>query len=103
MKDIDVERPTLTFDYERYAPMLDDPALSEEDKKQALEALWTILVNLMELGITIEADKRTCGQNSQEANPASDLALHTVDCKMAFGASLASPVQIHMKRKGPKS
>jgi len=62
MKDTQNPRPTLHFDYDRFAPLLDDPALSEDQKRQVLEALWTIIVSFVELGFQVDPAEESCGQ-----------------------------------------
>ena len=67
MKDTppqDTTRPTLSFDYAKYQHLLDDPALSEAEKRQCLEALWTLIVSFVELGFAVvPAGEESCGQD----------------------------------------
>jgi hypothetical protein len=55
-------RPVITFEYERYAPMLDDPALSEDQKRAFLQALWNIIVAFVDLGFEVHPVQLACGQ-----------------------------------------
>jgi hypothetical protein len=47
------QRPALTLDVARYEAMLADPALSEDERKALLEALWEIIVGFVDLGFEI--------------------------------------------------
>lgn len=40
----------LTLDFARYEAMLDDPDLSEEQRLEFLETLWSIIVSFVDLG-----------------------------------------------------
>lgn len=57
-------RPTLAFDYERYAPLLNDPSLTDDQKRQCLEALWSLIIGFVELGVTIApaTAQNACGK-----------------------------------------
>jgi len=52
-------------DVERYQHLLDDPALSEEQKQQIIEALWSIIVNFVELGFGVHPVQEACGQGAR--------------------------------------
>lgn len=69
MKDETNTRSTIRFDYEQYAPLLDDPSLSEDQKRQILEALWTIVCSFVELGFMVVA-KENCGEGFDEVGAA---------------------------------
>lgn len=43
----------LTLDVARYEAMLDDPGLSEEQRREFLETLWSIIVSFVDLGYGI--------------------------------------------------
>ncbi len=43
----------LTLDYERYAPYLDDADLSEEQKREYLQALWSVVCSFVALGFGV--------------------------------------------------
>ena len=56
----------LTLDVARYEQYLDDPALNPEQKRQFIEALWSIVVAFVDLGFSVEAeeaqDEEACGK-----------------------------------------
>lgn len=72
----------LEIDMERYTAMLDDPAMSEEHKKQVIEALWTIVVSFVELGYGVHPVQQACGKlakKDNESGAADENALHCED------------------------
>ncbi|MEM6889963.1 MAG: hypothetical protein AAF636_17765 [Pseudomonadota bacterium] len=80
--DTDRSRPpgcaspkVLKVDVERYQHLLDDPALSEEQKNQIIEALWSIIVNFVELGFGVHPVQEACGQGSCEDGEAGALGV----------------------------
>ena len=46
-------QPGLTLDYELYQQYLDDSDLSEAQKQEFIETLWTIIVSFVELGFGV--------------------------------------------------
>ena len=42
--------PSLELDLEAYAPYLESADISEEDKRQLIEMLWSIVVSFVQLG-----------------------------------------------------
>ena len=69
-------RPRLTVDVEKYQAMLDDSELTEEQKRQVLEDLWSIIVSFVELGFQMHPVQEVCGKDSladvEAAKPAFD-------------------------------
>lgn len=46
-------RNVVTLDLEKYKHLLNDPALSEVQKEEFLQALWSIVVAFVELGFGV--------------------------------------------------
>lgn len=42
--------PSLELDFEAYAPYLESANISDEDKRQLVEMLWSIVVSFVQLG-----------------------------------------------------
>lgn len=59
-------RPILTVDVERYQALLDAPGLSDEQKEEFLQALWSIIVSFVELGFGVHPLQEICGQDDQD-------------------------------------
>lgn len=69
-------KPTLTVDVEKYQAMLDDSGLSDDEKKQFIEAIWSIVVNFIDWGFEVHPLQEVCGKDdfadSEHAKPAFD-------------------------------
>jgi len=68
-------RPTLTFDAGLYDDCLNDPDLDADERRQILEALWTIICCFIDLGYDVQPEK-SCGQ---PPNPADHGPLQPID------------------------
>lgn len=62
-------RPIVTVDVEKYQAYLDDPNLSEEQKEEFLQAIWSIMVAFVDLGFGVHPLQEVCGQDSEETCP----------------------------------
>lgn len=60
-------RPVLTFDVALYQHYLDDSGLSEEQKRDFLEVLWSLMVSFVDLGFGIDPVGLACGQNEESS------------------------------------
>lgn len=54
--------PTLTIDWDAYLPFFEDEDISEADKHEMIEALWSIVVNFVDLGFGVHPVQQACGQ-----------------------------------------
>lgn len=57
----------LEIDVEKYQAMIDHPALSETEKRQFIDALWTVLITFIDLGFDLHPVKVACGKLGPEA------------------------------------
>ena len=59
-------QPILTIDVEKYQSWLNEPGLSDEQKVEFLQALWSIVVAFVELGfgplVRLDSDGRAVVQ-----------------------------------------
>lgn len=55
--------PSLTIDWDAYLPFFEDEDISEEDKHQLIEALWSIVVNFVDLGFGVHPVQQVCGKD----------------------------------------
>ena len=46
-------KPLILVDYERYAHLLDDEDLTEDQKQEFLQTLWSIIVEFVSLGFNV--------------------------------------------------
>jgi hypothetical protein len=58
-------KKTLSIDVERYQHMLDEPGLTEDQKREALEALWSIIIAFVELGYGVHPVQEVCGKDAK--------------------------------------
>ena len=54
--------PVLTLDYALYAHYLDNADLTDEQKKEFLDALWLMIVSFVDLGFGIHPLQQACAQ-----------------------------------------
>ena len=62
------QAPTLTVDWEAYAAMLDESDWTEDQKRELVETLWSIVVAFVDLGFGVHPAQQACGEhpNSDE-------------------------------------
>lgn len=54
--------PTLTIDWDAYLPFFEDDDISEEQKHELIEALWSIVVSFVDLGFGVHPIQQACGK-----------------------------------------
>ena len=57
---------SLEFDFERYDRYLESD-LSEEERRCVLEALWNVIISLVDVGFGMDATQLACGKLLQSA------------------------------------
>ena len=58
-------RSTLTVDVARYEAFLADTDMTDAQKEEFLQALWSIIVSFVELGFGVHPLQEVCGQNAE--------------------------------------
>jgi len=61
-------RPIVGVDVEKYKAFLDDPALTETQKEEFLQALWSIIVAFVELGFGVHPLQEVCDSADERAS-----------------------------------
>ena len=56
-------KPIVKLDYTLYAQYLDDADLTQAQKQDFLETLWTIIVGFVDLGFEVQPDNNGADQN----------------------------------------
>jgi hypothetical protein len=56
---------TLEVDVARYDHMLENSGLTPEQRRQTLEALWSIIVTFVELGYGVHPTQQVCGKDEK--------------------------------------
>jgi hypothetical protein len=51
------ENPSVSIDVKRFQRMIDDPNLSEEEKREVVLALWSLLITFVDLKFTLRTAK----------------------------------------------
>ncbi|WP_299632610.1 hypothetical protein [uncultured Roseobacter sp.] len=59
----------LKIDVAKYQAMIDDPGLSEDQKREFIEALWTIVIAFVDLGFELHDTDLACGKLSHPDDP----------------------------------
>ncbi len=62
---LDLALRVITVDYERYAHMLEDADLSEDQKREFLQTIWNIIVEFVSLGFGVhplQQVQNSCGE-----------------------------------------
>lgn len=67
-------QPTLECDFEAYAHYLEDSDLTENEKRQILEALWNIAVAFVDIGFGVHPGQQVCGKLEDNLSKASPTA-----------------------------
>ena len=60
--------PTLNIDWDAYLPFFEDEDISENDKQELIEALWSIVVSFVDLGFGVHPVQQACGQDDDPLN-----------------------------------
>lgn len=64
----------IEVDYERYEHLLDDPNLTEDQKRELLQTLWSVVVEFVSLGFGVhplQQAQKPCGEPQENVpNPA---------------------------------
>lgn len=81
----------LRVDVAKYQAMIDDPSLSEDQKRDFIEALWQIIVAFVDLGFEVHPVQLACGQVENAAaenqNAAPDVLGSSQQPKSKFEAA----------------
>lgn len=85
--------PTLRFDWQDWLPYLEDSDIPDEQKRQWIETLWSIVIAFVDLGFDIKADAESCGEKF-------DLKA-VLEAAVVNSADTAQPAEKN-KKKGAK-
>jgi len=55
--------PSLSIDWDAYLPFFEDEDISEADKQELIEALWSIVVSFVDLGFGVHPVQQACGKH----------------------------------------
>lgn len=60
-----VPKRVVEIDTAKYQKYLDDPALSDDQKEEIIEALWSIITAFVDLGFGVHPMQEVCGKDVQ--------------------------------------
>ena len=60
------QTPSVTVDWEMYAAMLDESDWTDDQKRELIETLWTIVLAFVDLGFGVHP-AQSCGQDDDQA------------------------------------
>lgn len=52
----------LRFDWQDWLPYLEDSDASDEQKRELIEALWTVVLGFVDLGYEVKSSAEICGE-----------------------------------------
>lgn len=61
-------KPSLAVDVEKYQAYLDEADMTEEQKEEFLQALWSIIVSFVDLGFGVHPMQSVCGEDEAGDN-----------------------------------
>tara|TARA_R110000868_G_scaffold64234_3_gene193130 strand:+ start:23216 stop:23557 length:342 start_codon:yes stop_codon:yes gene_type:complete len=76
--------PAITVDYDLYAHFLDDADLTEDQKREFLQAIWNIIVEFVSLGFDVHPAQQMqndCGQLPKASLKATLTNSHAINCE----------------------
>ena len=90
---VESAKPIVTLDYALYQHYLDDADMSEDQKREFLETLWTIIVGFVDLGFGVhplhaKQDTALIRQNVDSQNPQS--LVSTYNCPALASKAIAT-------------
>ncbi|MFK7868472.1 MAG: hypothetical protein AB8B58_04445 [Roseobacter sp.] len=95
--------PTLTVDWEAYVPLLEGSDLSDEDKREFIETLWSIVVGFVDLGFAVESPPCSCGQDADADASSSSHMVHSLVDHWDKAANIDIPKKNgSFEQSGPK-
>lgn len=58
----DATEESITLCVEKYEHMLDDPNLTEAQRRAFIEAVWLLIINIVDFGYGVHPVQEVCGQ-----------------------------------------
>ncbi len=73
-------KPTLTVDVEKYQAFLDGADMTEVQKEEFLQALWSIIVSFVDLGFGVHPLQAVCGEDADCDSKTAKSEFDVVSC-----------------------
>jgi hypothetical protein len=58
--------PTLTVDWQLYAQFLAESDMTDAEKREVIETLWSIVVTFIDMGFDVRSPEDDCGQIAED-------------------------------------
>lgn len=71
-------RRIIKVDVERYQSYLDDTSMTDQQKKDFLQAMWLVMMSFVEMGFEVHPIQHVCGKASSIGNGSSTRELDKV-------------------------
>lgn len=71
-------RRIIKVDVERYQSYLDDTGMTDQQKKDFLQAMWLVMMSFVEMGFDVHPIQHVCGKASPIGNESSTRELDKV-------------------------
>lgn len=71
--------PKLTIDWDLYQDFLEDTDLTDDQKREFIETLWSIMVSFVDLGFGIHPLQQACGQMDEMCTADSSSVIESED------------------------
>lgn len=81
--DDGLQPPSLTIDWELYGEYLEDSDLSDDQKREFIETLWSIVIAFVDLGFGVHPVQQACEQNPENGVFLPDDLLHLIKTNKA--------------------
>jgi hypothetical protein len=73
-------KPTLTVDVEKYQAFLDGADMTETQKEEFLQSLWSIIVSFVDLGFGVQPLQEVCGEDADCDSKTAKSEFDVVSC-----------------------
>lgn len=71
-EQVSIRAKALNIDLDQYLEHLDHLDLPEDQKREMIAALWSVIIGFVDLGFGVSATQTMCGQFGKMAEPAPD-------------------------------
>lgn len=71
-------KPSIAVDVERYQAYLDGSNMTQAEKEEFLQVLWTIIVGFVEMGFGVHPLQEVCGKDAEGGGKTATTAFDAV-------------------------
>ncbi|MBB4304689.1 hypothetical protein GGD81_003751 [Rhodobium orientis] len=63
------DKPTFSIDWEYYSSFLEDSTLSDEQKRELIKTLWSIVMSFVDLGFGVDSTRQALDRRERDERP----------------------------------